>query len=183
MGRNHGILEILKTMFQTKAQGGRKKSTTHLTILKPQSPKNHIFADYCYQRMRLIQHIILTVLIANGLMPMVDKALDGKVSELIGYDLSQLGAECEADDYEVPGHTGAGLVHSNKQTLQEPKPNDVDASPSKMLANEPLSLVVLPYTIQNSQLSREAGLPKISSQLKRWTYYSKSSSTRANTLA
>ena len=133
--------------------------------------------------MRFIQHIILLVLIANGLVPMVDKALDGKVSELIGYDLSQLGAECEADEPEIPGSTGEGLTNTNKQTPQEPKPNDVDTSPGKMLDNEPLALVVLPYTIENSQLPKEAGLPKISTQLKRWTYYSKSSSTRANTSA
>lgn len=128
--------------------------------------------------MKLLQYLILTILIANGSMPLVqDIALSTGNEQLISF----FGSDTVTDDQQESDSEDVSdddLVDSEKNHSVEPKPydNTTKNSPAKGSFVHFTSSTAYNYSLGDWVILSENSSVHITSSLLRQCYYSKSPS-------
>lgn len=130
--------------------------------------------------MRLIQYIILSILVWNGMQPLLIDAglLDANVViEVV--DCSSEQSDCPSEDSDNEGTTEDDLTQPSKPTLKEPKPNDINDHTEVVAIAEATQGDATPPYATDPILTETNTQAKISSGLLERCYFSKSDIAQA----
>ncbi len=123
---------------------------------------------------RLLQYLVLAFLIGNGLQPLLEEAglITPDQLEIVLQDHQQ--DDCDPEDADKSESSDDDLTEKPRRLIKEPKPHDLDFSSPSSSLDTALADVHVPVCPEGRRLTLLERLPKISSTLKRRTYFSKS---------
>jgi len=127
--------------------------------------------------MKLLQYLILTILIANGSLPLVqDVALASGNEVIISFFEKVTDLEnCSEQETEGEDASDDDVVHQDNHSNIEPKPHDSSTKSSSKGSSSYFSSSnpTKNYTLSSWEISSENATISIDEELLRHTYYSK----------